>query len=86
MLFVYTWIEKMTQATIFKNNRSQAVRIPKALEFSKEVKKVRIIPMGNARLITPIETSWDSWFDDQSVTADFMSEREQPAAQEREIF
>lgn len=76
----------MAQATIFTNNKSQAVRIPKALEFPEGVKKVNIITMGNARLITPIETSWDSWFDGEGVTADFMNERNQPADQEREAF
>ncbi|MFP3341278.1 hypothetical protein R0J87_02065 [Halomonas sp. SIMBA_159] len=30
--------------------------------------------------------AWDSWFDGQSVIADFMSEREQPKEQEREAF
>lgn len=30
--------------------------------------------------------AWDSWFDGQGVTADFMSEREQPTEQEREGF
>lgn len=76
----------MTQATLFTNNKSQALRIPKALEFPAGIKKVRIIPIGNARLIAPAETSWDSWFDDEGVTADFMVEREQPADQEREAF
>lgn len=76
----------MAQATIFTNNKSQAVRIPKALEFPEGVKKVSIISMGNARLITPAETSWDSWFEGEGVTADFMSEREQPTDQQREAF
>ncbi len=69
----------MTQATIFKNNKSQAIRIPKALAFPDGVEKVSMIPMGNARLITPAGTAWDSWFDGESVTTDFMNEREQPA-------
>jgi antitoxin VapB len=30
--------------------------------------------------------AWDSWFDGESVTAGFMSEREQPKEQEREAF
>ena len=76
----------MAQATIFTNNKSQAVRIPKALEFPEGVKKVNVIPMGNARLIAPAETSWDSWFDGEAVSADFMTEREQLADQEREPF
>ena len=76
----------MAQATIFTNNKSQAVRIPKALEFPEDVKKVSIIPVGNGRLITPADSSWDSWFEEEGVTADFMDDREQPDDQEREGF
>ena len=76
----------MAEATIFKNNKNQAVRIPKALEFPEGVKKVRVISLGNARLIAPSNTSWDSWFDGESIAADFMNEREQPSDQEREAL
>ena len=76
----------MTQATLFTSNKSQALRIPKGLEFPADIKKVSVISVGNARLIAPAETSWDSWFDDEGVTDDFMAEREQPADQEREAF
>jgi len=76
----------MTRTTIFMNNKSQAVRIPKALEFPEGVKKVSVISVGKARLITPIESSWDSWFEDEGASSDFMSERGQPADQEREAL
>lgn len=76
----------MAEATIFKNNKNQAVRIPKALEFPEGIKKVRIISVGNARLIAPSDTSWDSWFDGESVASDFMNDREQPSDQEREAL
>ena len=76
----------MAQATVFTNNKSQAVRNPKALEFPDGVKKVSIIAVGNARLITPAETAWDSWFEGEGVSADFMRDRDQPEAQEREAF
>ena len=76
----------MAQATIFTNNKSQAVRIPKALEFPAGTKKVSVISMGNARLITPAGQSWDIWFEEDSFTADFMAEREQPDDQERDAL
>ena len=76
----------MTQATIFTNNKSQAVRIPKALEFPDGVKKVSVISVGNAWLITPVESSWDSWFEGEGVSTDFMNARDQPADQEREAL
>ncbi len=76
----------MVQATIFTNNKSQAIRIPKALAFPDGIKKVSIIPAGNGRLITPVETAWDNWFAGDAVTTDFMAERGQPTDQEREAF
>ncbi|AYK19169.1 virulence-associated protein MvpT [Aeromonas veronii] len=38
------------------------------------------------RIITPVGESWDRWFDEPCMSADFMAEREQPTAQEREIL
>ncbi|MEH3638566.1 type II toxin-antitoxin system VapB family antitoxin [Escherichia coli] len=45
-----------------------------------------LIAVGRTRIITPAGESWDSWFDGDSVSADFMNDREQPAVQERESF
>ncbi|MFC6669694.1 toxin-antitoxin system antitoxin VapB [Marinobacterium aestuariivivens] len=74
------------ETTVFKSNRSQAVRLPKAVALPENVKRVEIIAVGHTRIITPAGESWDSWFDGPGVTADFMTEREQPAEQEREAF
>ena len=71
---------------IFKSNKSQAVRLPKAVELPPSVKEVSIVAIGNKRIITPIEDSWDAWFDNPQVTDDFMSDREQPADQSRETL
>jgi len=76
----------MKQASIFKSNRSQAVRIPKPIALPDSVKKVDIIPLGNARLIVPAGQAWDSWFDAQGVSEDFMQTRNQPMPQIRETF
>lgn len=69
---------------IFKSNKSQAVRLPKAVELPESVKEVRVIAIGNKRIITPATESWDDWFDNPQVTDDFMNEREQPKDQLRE--
>lgn len=69
----------MEQGSIFSSSRSQAVRIPKAAAFPEDVKRVDVVIIGRARLITPAGESWDSWFEGHGVTQDFMSEREQPA-------
>ncbi|MFS2198462.1 type II toxin-antitoxin system VapB family antitoxin [Pseudomonas sp. Pseusp3] len=76
----------MEQTTLFMSNRSQAVRLPKAVAMPGDVKRVDVIAIGRARIITPAGESWDSWFDGESVTSDFMNDREQPADQEREAL
>ena len=76
----------MERSTVFITNKSQAIRLPKPVALPSSVKKVDIVKIGNARLITPAGESWDTWFDSPGVSEDFMSEREQPADQEREAF
>ncbi|GAB3460025.1 type II toxin-antitoxin system VapB family antitoxin [Azotobacter salinestris] len=76
----------MEQGSVFLSNRSQAVRLPKAAALPDGVKRVDVVAVGRARIITPAGECWDSWFDGEGVTADFMAEREQPANQEREAF
>lgn len=76
----------MEQGSVFQSNRSQAIRLPKAVALPEEVKRVDVVAVGRTRIISPAGESWDSWFDGNDVTADFMSEREQPADQEREGF
>lgn len=76
----------MQQSSIFQSNRSQAVRLPKAVALPDDVKRVDVVALGRARIITPAGEAWDSWFDGEGVTADFMSEREQPEHQEREAI
>lgn len=76
----------MEQGSVFLSNRSQAVRLPKAAALPDDVKRVDVISIGRTRILTPVGESWDSWFDGEGVTSDFMSDREQPADQERESF
>jgi antitoxin VapB len=76
----------MDQGSVFQSNRSQAVRLPKAAALPDDVKRVDVVSIGRARIITPAGESWDSWFDGEGVTPDFMNDREQPADQERECF
>jgi len=76
----------MEQASVFKTNKSQAVRLPKPVALPEDVKKVDIVVLGRARLIAPAGEAWDSWFDGEGVSDDFMSEREQLKDQERESF
>lgn len=74
------------ESTVFTSNRTQAVRLPKAIALPEGIKKVDVIAVGQTRIITPAGSSWDSWFEGPSVSDDFMSDREQPAEQQREGF
>lgn len=76
----------MEQGAIFQSNRSQAIRLPKAVALPEDVKRVDVVAVGRTRIISPAGEAWDSWFDSIGVTADFMAQREQPADQEREAF
>lgn len=62
----------MKRSTTFFNARTQTVRLPNA------VNRVDIIALGNARIITPADSTWGPWFDGPRVTSDFMLERGQP--------
>ncbi len=75
-----------TQTRLFKSNKSQAVRLPKAVEMPESISAVDIVAIGNTRIITPAGESWDVWFDSQGVSDDFMESREQPADQQRETL
>lgn len=63
--------------TIFKNNKTQAVRLPKAVEIAENIKEVVITSIGNTRIISPKEQAWDIWFNTETVTEDFMLNRVQ---------
>ena len=76
----------MEKASVFKSNKSQAVRLPKAVALPDDVKRVDVIAVGKTRIITPEGTSWNEWFAGDQVSDDFMAERDQPAEQVREGF
>jgi len=74
------------RVSVFKSNKSQAVRLPKRVAYPEEVTHVDIVAEGRARIITPAGESWDTWFDCEPASDDFMTDREQPASQERETL
>jgi antitoxin VapB len=75
----------MTRSTVFTSNRSQAVRLPKAVAFPDGVHQVDIIKIGQSRLVCPVGQRWDDLFTSgPHASDDFMSEREQPALEKRE--
>ncbi len=75
----------MKTAKIFKNGRSQAVRLPK--EFRFEDSEVYIKKSANTVQLIPRTGSWDSLFGSlEKFSADFMTERKQPEWDKRENF
>ena len=77
----------MSKSTVFKSNRSQAVRLPKEVAFPEDVHEVEVVKVGEARLITPIGKRWDDLFlRGPRVSDDFMEDRRQPEPEEREPF
>ena len=77
----------MASSTVFTSNRSQAVRLPKAVAFPEGVHQVDILRIGRSRIIVPQGQRWDDLFlNGPRASDDFMSEREQPAPEERESF
>ncbi len=76
----------MVQTRVFKSNKSQAVRLPKAVEMPEDIKDVDVVAIGNTRIISPAGTAWDDWFENSTVSDDFMDARSQPETQKREAF
>jgi len=77
----------MDTGTVFKNNNTQAVRLPVEARFPDDVKKVVVRVVGKDRILTPVTNSWDSFFlQGTAVTDDFMTERASQEQQEREAF
>ena len=77
----------MSTGTVFVNNRTQAVRLPVEVRFPETVKKVTVRVVGQDRILSPVENTWDSFFlSEDHVTDDFMTERASQEQQERESF
>jgi antitoxin VapB len=75
----------MTRSIVFLTNRGQAVRLPKSVAFPDGVHQVEIVKLGHCRLISPVGRRWDDPFlDGPRASDDFMRERRQPEAEERE--
>lgn len=73
----------MKTAKLFKNGKSQAVRLPK--EFSFHGSEVYVKRVGRGLILIPKDDPWESLITSlDSFTADFMSERVQPKAEDRE--
>lgn len=74
----------MTRTTVFKTNRSQAVRLPKPVAFPDGVHEVEVVKVGDSRIISPVGHRWDEFFENgPQASADFMRKRIQPKVDKR---
>ena len=75
----------MDTAKLFKNGRSQAVRLPK--EFRFEGEEVFLKRVGNAVLLIPYREPWQTLVNSLSqFSDDFLETRDQPEQEMREGF
>ena len=73
----------MDTAKIFKNGKSQAIRLPKEYRFQGS--KVYVKKVGNAVVLIPEQDSWQTLIESLAqFSDDVMAERRQPPTQERE--
>ena len=71
-------------ARLFKNGRSQAVRIPKELELPGS--EVSIRRVGNTLVLAPVRSEWDAAFVaflESAPDPHAVGERRQPKSQRR---
>lgn len=72
----------MEIAKLFRNGKSQAVRLPKEYRFRGT--KVYIKKMGNAVVLIPEHDSWNTLIESLALFSDdFMEERSQPLVEDR---
>jgi len=77
----------MATGSIFINNRTQSVRLPAETRFPETVKKMTVRVLGQDRILSPVENTWDSFFlSEDHVSEDFMAERAPQEQPEREAF
>lgn len=73
----------MDTVKIFKNGRSQAIRLPK--KYRLKGKEAYINKMGDAIIIMPKEANWQTLFTSLGqFTDDIFEQREQPELENRE--
>ena len=72
----------MARGSVVRSNRTQAIRLPAEARFPDEVTAVEVRIVGRDRVISPVGSTWDSFFlDGPAAPEDFMAERasqEQP--------
>ena len=76
----------MERGSVFMNNKTQAIRLPKSLRLPDGTKTVDIVRRGRAWVMVPSDQSWAQWFEESEGSPDFREVRAQPAYREREAL
>jgi antitoxin VapB len=75
------YIPDMATAKVFKNGRSQAIRLPKSFRVKSSEVFLKKVPEG---FVVMEKDPWDTFREAcQDVSDDFMKERVQPPQQKR---
>ena len=64
----------MRTVSIFRNNRNQAIRLPREFEFPG-VTELTIEKEGDAVVLRPVRPSWTSFADEPRADGDFLQDR-----------
>ncbi|PRC94960.1 antitoxin [Solimicrobium silvestre] len=78
-----------TTAKLFTTGRSQAVRLPMEFRFQGNEVFIRRNPETGEVVLSPKPASWEDFFElakRTDIPADFMSDRDDPPAVERDLF
>ncbi len=65
---------RMRTVSIFRNNRNQAIRLPREFGF-QGVTELTIEKQGDTILLRPVRPSWTSLLDEPRADANFLRER-----------
>lgn len=77
----------MATGSVFKNNQTQAVRLPANARFDDSIKRVNVRVVGSDRVLSPLDNTWDSFFlSEVRASDDFMTERSSQEQSEREAL
>ena len=75
----------MNTAKLFKNGKSQAVRLPKQFRFQGT--EVYIKRVGRCVILMPKDDRWESLTSSlDNFSDDFMADRQQPGLDKREVL
>jgi antitoxin VapB len=67
----------LSNTSVFTTNKTQAVRLSKAVAFPDGVREVTIRKIGTSRLITPSGSGWAEWFASGPFVSDDFPDRDQ---------